>query len=69
MLYTNCKVFIHGDVISGNYFYVWASMHNSGHKCLLPDRPEFGLNIQFDPIRVIYCFIGFQANFKIEYLD
>ena len=50
---------MHGDVNSGNYFYVWASMHNSGHKCLLPDRPEFGLNIKFDPIHVIYCFIGF----------
>ena len=59
MLYTNCKVFIHGDVISGNHFYGWASMHNLGHKCLLPDRPEFGLNIKFDPIHVIYCFIGF----------
>ena len=59
MLYTNCKVLIHGDVISGNYFYVWASMHNSGHKCLLPDLPEFGLNIKFDPLRVKYCFIGF----------
>ena len=41
---------MHDDVISGNYFYDWASMHNSGHKCLLPDRPEFGLNIKFDPI-------------------
>ena len=43
MLYINFKVLMHGDVISGNYVYVWASMHNSGHKCLLPDRPEFGL--------------------------
>ena len=59
MLYINFKVLMHGDVISGNYFYVWASMHNSGHKCLLPDRPEFDLNIKFDPIHVIYCFIGF----------
>ena len=59
MLYINFKVFMHGDFISGDNFYVWASMHNSGHKCLLPDRPEFGLNIKFDPIHVIYCFIGF----------
>ena len=59
MLYINFKVFMHGDFISGNNFYVWASMHYSGHKCLLPDRPEFGLNIKFDPIRVIYRLIGF----------
>ena len=56
MLYTNCKVFIHGDVISSNYFYVWASMHNSGHKCLLPNRPEFGLNIKFDSTYMCYIF-------------
>ena len=47
------------DFIFGNYFYVWASMHNPGHKCLLPDRPEFGLNIKFDTIFVIYCGICF----------
>ena len=59
MLYINFKVLMHGDVISGNYVYVWASMHNSGHKCLLPDWPEFVLNIKFDPLRVKYCFICF----------
>ena len=60
MLYINFKVFMHGDFISGNNFYVWASMHYSGHKCLLPDRPEFGLNIQFDPIQ--------GADFKLSRL-
>ena len=29
------------------------------HKCILPDRPEFCLNMKFDPIHVINCFIGF----------
>ena len=49
----------HVIYISAIMFTFWASMQNSGHKCLLPDRPEFGLNIKFDPIHVIYCFIGF----------
>ena len=31
-------------------------IHNSGKKCLLPDRPDFGLNIKFDPIT---CYVLF----------
>ena len=56
MLHINFKIFRNGDVIYSDYFYVWASMHNSGQKCLLPDRSEFGLNIKFDPIT---CYILF----------
>ena len=35
---------MHDDVISGNYFSDWASMHNKNANCLL------GLIIKFDPI-------------------
>ena len=56
MLYINFRIFRHGNVIYSNYLYVWVSMHNSGKKCLLPDRPDFGLNIKFDPIT---CYILF----------
>ena len=35
---------MHDNVISGNYFSDWASMHNKNANCLI------GLIIKFDPI-------------------
>ena len=37
-------------------FMFRSHIHNSGQNCLLPDRPNFGLNIKFDQIS---CYILF----------
>ena len=47
MLYIVSQVFRHADVIYSLHFHVLASVHNSGQNCLLPYRPDFGLNIKF----------------------
>ena len=44
----------YGDISA--IVYVWATIHNSGQKCLLLDRPDFVLNIKFD---CISCYISF----------
>ena len=56
MLCIVSQVFRHADVTLSCNFYVQASIYNRGQKCLLPDRPDFGLNIKFEQIS---CYILF----------
>ena len=47
MIFYNNLVFRHADVISRHHIYVLAPGTNSSQNCLLPARPNFGLNIKF----------------------
>ena len=57
---------MHADVIYSLHFHVLASVHNSGQNCLLPYRPDFGLNIKFYCIScciLFHRFLGMLMSF------